>query len=330
MLRILRERKHILTMIHAVSSGMEEYMTYLLLVIGFILLIKGADFFVDGSSSIARILKIPSVVIGLTIVAMGTSAPEAAVSIKAGLSGANEIAIANVIGSNIFNLLIVVGLCAVLHAVTTDLDILKRDMPVNIGISVLLLIFLIDLKVARYEGIILLVLFVTYLFFIVRSGLKNRVEQEEGKQFSVPISLLFIALGLAAIIVGGDMVVDSASAIAKQFGLSQNLIGLTIVAVGTSLPELATSIVATRKGESGLALGNAVGSCIFNILFILGMSTVLSPISVTGESFVDAIVLIAVTLLLFITGKTGGKTSRMEGVVCVLAYAAYMAYAIMR
>lgn len=306
-------------------------MTYFLLILGFILLIKGADFFVEGSSSIARIMKIPSVIIGLTIVAMGTSAPEAAVSIKAGLSGANEIAIANVIGSNIFNLLVVVGICAIIYAVTSDKEILKRDMPVNIGVSILLVFFLFDLKLTRIEGIVLLVVFAAYLYFIVQSGLKNRTNQEdEAKPLSIPKSLIYIVLGLAAIIIGGDVVVDSASAIATQFGLSENLIGLTIVAIGTSLPELATSIVATRKGESGLALGNAVGSCIFNILFVLGISATLSPISVNMESFIDGSVLIGVSILLFIFGKTKGKTTRAEGVICVLLYAAYMVYAVMR
>lgn len=306
-------------------------MTYVLLILGFVLLIKGADFFVEGSSSIARLLKIPPVVIGLTIVAMGTSAPEAAVSITAGLSGNNDIAIANIIGSNIFNLLVVVGVCAIMCNVKTDKDILKRDFPVTIGISVLLLIFLIDLKISRIEGILLLLLFVLYLWVVVREGLKNRTEQaEEVKTISPAKSILFIICGLAAIVWGGDLVVDSASTIAANLGLSQNLIGLTIVAIGTSLPELVTSIVATRKGESGLALGNAVGSCIFNILFILGMSAVLSPLTAIRESLLDESVLIVVSILMFVFGKTNKKTTRAEGIVCVACYIGYMVYAVVR
>lgn len=306
-------------------------MMYVWLIVGFVLLIKGADFFVEGSSSVAKLLKIPSVIIGLTIVAMGTSAPEAAVSITAGLAGNNDIAIANIIGSNIFNLLVVVGVCAVMKGVVTDKDILKRDMPVNIGISALLLLLLIDLKITRIEGIILLILFVVYMIIVVGEGLKNRTtESEEVKALSPVLSIVFIIGGLAAVVFGGDLVVDNASLIAEEFGLSQNLIGLTIVAVGTSLPELVTSIVATKKGESGLALGNAVGSCIFNILFILGMSGTLSPMAATGESFVDICVLTVVTVMMLIFGKTKGKTSRVEGIICVLAYVGYMVYAVMR
>ena len=306
-------------------------MIYVWLVVGFVLLIKGADFLVEGSSAVAKLLKIPAVVIGLTIVAMGTSAPEAAVSITAGLAGNNDIAIGNIIGSNIFNLLVVVGVCAVMKGVATDKDILKRDMPVNIGISALLLLFLMDLKITRIEGIILLILFVVYMIIVVGEGVKNRTEQEEKvKSLSPLISIVYILGGLAAVVFGGNLVVDNASEIARNFGLSQNLIGLTIVAVGTSLPELVTSIVATRKGESGLALGNAVGSCIFNILFILGMSGTLSPMMATGESLVDICVLTVVTIMMFLFGKTKGMTSRVEGAICILVYVGYLTYAVMR
>ncbi len=304
--------------------------TYFLLIVGFVLLIKGADFFVDGSSSIARLLKIPSVVIGLTIVAMGTSAPEAAVSITAGLEGNNDIALSNIIGSNIFNLLIVVGLCAVMYAVPTDRDILKRDLPVNIGVTALLLICMIDLKINRIEGLILLIGMILYLVFLIRNAMKNRTEEESAKVLTPFQSILAVAGGLAAIVIGGKLVVNSSSEIATSFGLSQNLIGLTIVAIGTSLPELVTSIVASRKGESGLALGNAVGSCIFNILFILGMSAVLSPLTAQYESFIDCIILLVVTVIMLIFGKTHLKTSRLEGAVCVVLYIGYMAYIIMR
>lgn len=306
-------------------------MMYLMLAVGFILLIKGADFFVDGSSSIARLMKIPSVIIGLTIVAMGTSAPEAAVSITAGLAGNNDIAISNIIGSNIFNLLVVVGLCAVLRGVTTDKDILKRDLPVNIGISVLLLIFLLDLKITRIEAALLLVLFAAYMILVVEQALKNRTEAQEGENsLSLGVSLIYIAGGLAAIIAGGNLVVNNASKIAETFGLSQNLIGLTIVAVGTSLPELVTSVIAARKEECGLALGNAVGSCVFNILFILGISGVLSPMKTSRESLADICVLAGTAVLMMIFGRSSNKTSRIEGAVCLMIYAGYMVYAVVR
>lgn len=303
----------------------------ILLLIGFVALIKGADFFVEGASSFARIMRIPSVVIGLTIVAMGTSAPEASVSITASLSGNNDIAISNIIGSNIFNSLGVVGVCALLSVFYANTDILKRDLPVNLGITALLVIFLLDLKLGRIEGIILLVIMVVYISVMVYSALKNRTEsQDEIKVLCWPLSLLYIVGGLAVVIIGGNLVVDHASNIASALGLSQNFIGLTIVAVGTSLPELVTSITATRKNEPGLALGNAVGSNIFNIMFILGASSVLSPISILGESLIDAILLLIVSAILLIFAYTGKKFDKKEGVVCVGLYVIYTIYLLLR
>lgn len=317
-------------------------LVYVYLIAGFVLLIKGADFFVDGASAVARLLKVPSVVIGLTIVAMGTSAPEAAVSITAGIAGSNEIAISNVIGSNIFNLLMVIGVCAAIHAFATDMEILKRDMPVNIAATAVLLLFLFDGKLSRLEGILFLLALVVYLVIVVRAALKNRKKQsqepedsESGeKKLTIPMIILCILGGLLAIVWGGDLVVDNAQRIALSFGMSPMLVGLTIVAMGTSLPELVTSIVASRKGESGLALGNAVGSCLFNILFILGMSSVISPIVPTGssvmESITDTAILLGISILMLIFSATGKKVSRIEGVIYVCLYAAYMAFAILR
>ena len=245
-------------------------MEYLLLLIGFVLLIKGADFFVDGSSSLARIMKVPSVIIGLTIVAMGTSAPEASVSVNAALAGSNDIAISNVIGSNLFNGLVVVGVCAFMAGFKTNPEILKRDMPLNIIVTAILCIMLLDRHINHIEGIILLISMAVYIAVMVISALKNRETADECKILSLPKSLIFIIGGLIAVIFGGTLVVDNACLIAKDFGVSENFIGLTIIAIGTSLPELVTSITATRKGDSGLALGNAIGSNLFNILFILG------------------------------------------------------------
>lgn len=316
-----------------------KILTYIYLIIGFVLLIKGADFFVDGASAVARLLKIPSVVIGLTIVAMGTSAPEAAVSVTASMKGSNEIAISNVIGSNIFNLLVVIGVCAAIKAFATDMNILKRDMPVNIAATVLMLIFLLDGKIGRIEGIVLLVCLVVYLIVVVRSALKDRKAaadsgSEEEKKMPIPLIIVSILGGVIAIVWGGDLVVDNAQRIALSFGMSPMLVGLTIVAMGTSLPELVTSIVASRKGESGLALGNAVGSCLFNILFIIGMSATISPISPSGSSVVESItdtgILAGVTVLMLILSATGKKVSRIEGVIYVCLYFAYMAFAILR
>ena len=305
-------------------------MEYVLLLVGFVLLIKGADFFVEGSSSLARILRIPSVIIGLTIVAMGTSAPEASVSINAALAGSNDIAISNVVGSNIFNGRVVVGICAFLAAFQTNKDILKRDMPLNICVSAILCLMFLDGKLSRTEGILLLAGMVLYLCFMIRSALKNREPGTDIQTLSRPVSLLYIVGGLAAVIFGGDLVVDKACIIARSWGVSQNFIGLTIIAVGTSLPELVTSIVATRKGDSSLALGNAIGSNLFNILFILGMSSVISPLHVLDESVIDCLLLTVSAVILYLFARSKKKMTRLEGAICILLYISYTAYLLIR
>ena len=304
-------------------------MDYFLLFLGFIALVKGADFFVDGSSSIAKILKVPSVIIGLTIVAMGTSAPEASVSIFASLVGNNDIAISNVVGSNIFNSLIVVGLCATLLPFMTNPSILKRDLFVNIFASILLFIFILDLNLSRFEGLIFLGLMIGYLYLMIKEAKQNKVEDETEAMSSVK-SIIYVLVGLVIIIVGGNLVVTSASSIATNFGLSQNLIGLTIVAIGTSLPELVTSLVAVYKKDAGLALGNAIGSNIFNILFILGASSSLSVLSLSQESIIDAGFMIVVAFIMYFFGKSHKEFSRSEGLICVMLYLIYTAYLIMR
>ncbi len=304
-------------------------MEYVLLIVGFVLLIKGADFFVDGSAALAGYLKVPSVIIGLTIVAIGTSLPEAAVSISAGLAGSNEIAVSNIVGSNIFNTLVVVGASALIRPFTADSQIVKRDLPVNFIVTIVLYLFVLGGMLSRVEGLILLAGIITYITVMVRSALKNRVE-EEIEPVSLSKAALFIVLGLAAVVFGGDVVVDSATAIAKSLGLSETLIGLTIVAIGTSLPELVTSVVASRKGESGLALGNAIGSNIFNILFILGMSSTLMPIPVVSENIMDTLVLIGICVLIYAFARFGEKIGRSKGLIMIAIYIAYTAYIIMR
>lgn len=285
-------------------------MEYLLLLIGFVLLIKGADFFVDGSSSLARIMKVPSVIIGLTIVAMGTSAPEASVSVNAALAGSNDIAISNVIGSNLFNGLVVVGVCAFMAGFKTNPEILKRDMPLNIIVTAILCIMLLDRHINHIEGIILLIGMAVYIAVMVISALKNRETADECKILSLPKSLIFIIGGLIAVIFGGTLVVDNACLIAKDFGVSENFIGLTIIAIGTSLPELVTSITATRKGDSGLALGNAIGSNLFNILFILGMSATICRLNVLSESIIDCIILLVSAVILYVFARTKKTMNR--------------------
>ena len=305
-------------------------MEYILLIVGFVLLIKGADLFVDGASSVAAKLKVPSLIIGLTVVSIGTSLPEAAVSVSASLSGNNSISLGNVIGSNIFNLLMVVGVSSAILPIVTDRDMLKRDMPINIGITVLLGILLFDGNLSRLEALLLLLLLVAYMFLLIRSALKNRVEAEETKVLSWAKSIVFIVLGVAAIIGGGQLVVNSAKTIAMALGMSETLVGLTVVAIGTSLPELVTSVVAARKGDSGIAMGNVIGSNLFNILFILGMAGVIKPLTADAAFFIDTGILLGISALMLLFAFTKRKISRVEGITCVLIYVAYTAYIIMR
>ncbi len=299
----------------------------ILLLVGFVLLIKGADFFVDGSSSVAKLIGIPGFVIGLTVVAMGTSAPEAAVSITAGLSGSNEIAISNVVGSNIFNMLVVAGVCAIIKPYPIEKIMLKRDLPVNVVASaVLLALMALGMRLGLIDGILLLLGIVGYVAYVVWAAIKNRESGDDVKTMSPLLSVICIIGGLAAIIFGGDLVVDNAVAIAKFMGWSETFIGLTIIAIGTSLPELVTSIVAARKGESGLALGNVIGSNIFNILFILGLSSSISAIAVDMAAIINGVVLLVLTTLLYILCTLKKSMGRGAGITCVLLYAAYTAY----
>lgn len=309
---------------------LSTFAPYVLLVLGFLFLVKGADLFVDGSSSIAKHMKIPSVIVGLTIVAMGTSAPEASVSITAAISGNSDISLGNIVGSNIFNFLVVIGVSALIFPIISHKDIIKRDLWWNLGITSLLLLLILDRKIGRIDGAILLLGMALYLFVVIKNAVKNRTEESKEELISVPKSIIFMVIGLAAIICGGNFVVDNASIIAKSLGLSETLIGLTIVAIGTSLPELVTSVTAAKKKEAGIALGNAVGSNLFNILFILGASSVLTPINVAPELFIDTIILIAVGILIFIFSYTGRRTNRIEGLICTLLYVAYTAYIIIR
>lgn len=319
----------------------------LLLVVGFAALIKGADLFVDGSSALAGNFRIAKVIIGLTIVAMGTSAPELAVSTSAALQGSNEIALSNVVGSNIFNLLGVLGICAVIHPVPVDQVILKRDLPFSIVITVLLLLMIspralfngdfLQLEMneiaggmGRLTGVVLLVIFSFYNFYLIADSKKKAGGEEAAENVPIQKCAVFIIFGLIFIIGGGQAVVYGAKAVAQAFGMSETLIGLTIVAVGTSLPELVTSVVAARKGEAGLAVGNVVGSNIFNILFILGISSIIHPIGVNGASLYDMIILIGISILVFLFSMKGKVISRTEGIIMLLIYGADMAFAVMR
>ena len=305
-------------------------MEYILLLAGLFLLIKGADIFVDGAASVAAKFKVPSLIIGLTVVSFGTSAPEAAISISASLSGSNSISLGNVIGSNFFNLLMVIGITALVTPLKADDEVIRRDMPTVILATGGLAIIILDGIIMRYEAIILLAALVFYLFAVIKKALTSPTEDAERKHYSWFLSVLMVAGGLAAVVFGGDMVVDNAKIIAADFGMSETLIGLTVVALGTSLPELVTSLVAARKGEAGIAVGNAVGSCLFNILFILGITGTIKPIAVERELIADAALLVIATLVVYLFAAKGRRIGRIEGAICVVLYAIYTAFIIMR
>lgn len=311
----------------------------ILLIIGFVFLVKGADAFVEGSSSIAKHFRVPSLIIGMTIVAMGTSLPETAVSVTASVAGSNALAVSNAIGSNIFNLMVVIGICAAMTPVAVQMNTLKIDFPFSVICALLLLVLGWNrMTLTRVNGLILIVLFVFFILYMIQSARHsmNGTESEfateaaELKVMSVPKSLLFIVLGIAAITLGSDWVVDGATTIATAFGISENLIGLTIVAFGTSLPELMTSIVAARKNEVDMALGNAIGSNIFNILMVLGIASSLSPIAFIQDNIIDIFILMIFSLLVWIMAWTKRELSKKEGLLMILLYAGYVVYICMR
>lgn len=313
------------------------WIAFNILIVGFVLLIKGADYFVEGASDVASRLKVPSMIIGLTIVAMGTSLPECAVSVTASLSGNNALAVANAVGSNIFNLMVVCGACALFVPLAVQIDTLKKEFPFSIGCAVLLVAFgYFGMSLGHIDGIIMLVLFAFYLASMIMSARKARKEAQEAPEEelheNLPIwkCVLFIIGGAAAIKFGGDFVVEGASFVASKAGLSQNLIGLTIVALGTSLPELVTSIVAARKDEVDMAIGNVVGSNIFNILLVLGIAAAISPVAFIMENVIDIILLIAMSVVVWILAFTNREIRRTEGVGMLLIYATYLVYICMR
>lgn len=303
-----------------------------ILIVGFILLIKGADFFVDGSSSVAKRLKVPSMIIGLTIVAMGTSLPECAVSVTASMSNNNALAVSNVVGSNLFNLMVVCGVCTLFVPLAVSTDTLKKEFPFSIICAALLLVFGLDSMLGRVDSAVFIVLFAAYLGWMIYSALQARNKalsednDEEIKLLPVWQCIVYIVGGAAAIKFGGDFVVEGATAIATMLGLSQNLIGLTIVALGTSLPELVTSIVAARKNEIDMALGNVIGSNIFNILLVLGIAGVISPVAIIAENLIDTFILIAVSTLVWAFAWKKKELVKWQGIVMLAIYTAYLVY----
>ena len=320
---------------------MEIVLQIFLLAVGFTMLIKGADFFVDGSSGIASRFGIPQLVVGLTIVAMGTSAPEAAVSISAALKGNAGITIGNVLGSNILNIFIILGLTALLTKKTVPVasSTIKNEMPFMIVIMLILLwMGYAGNEIVRLEGAGLWIVFLLYLFYLfkmAKKGADKNSKDNEGesspregekKEKSMAMLVLFTAVGLALIVIGSSVTVDAATEIAKIIGLSERFIGLTIVALGTSLPELFTSVSAARKGKADIAIGNIVGSNVFNVLFVVGTSALITPVVFESKFIVDSIVAVAAGVLLWIFSFRGRSLNRAEGGLLLLGYLGYFIY----
>lgn len=302
----------------------------LLLVVGFVLLMKGADWFVEGASKIADKFGIPQLVIGLTIVAMGTSLPEAAVSISAAVKGSAGITIGNVVGSNILNVLIILGLTAVICAIPVKKSTVKYEIPFTIGITVVLAVLgLADNKISRWEGVILWALMIVYLLYLLKmakSGEGMDDVPEAGKKDTLLKMILMVVVGIVMIVGGSDVTVDAATALATVFHMDERLIGLTIIALGTSLPELVTSVTAAVKGKTDIAIGNIVGSNIFNILFVVGTTALITPVEYSANFMVDSIVVIAAVALLLVCVLPKRKLTRIGGALMLAGYAAYFVY----
>ena len=315
-----------------------SFLNVFLLVLGMVLLIKGADFFVDGSSRIAKAMKIPPLIIGLTLVSMGTSAPEASVSINGAITGLNDIAIGNVVGSNIFNTLFILGVSATIIPLFISKDMKRYDIPIMIAVYLVLLLFSFVISpfiIELFESILLIVLFVGYMaFLIVRAKktakLEPMQEEKEEKKRPLWLSIIFTVVGLAGVIFGGDLVVNNASVIAQALGMSESLVGLTIVAVGTSLPELVTSVVASIKKENDIAVGNVIGSNIFNVIFILGVSSTINNLTLTMDGMLDMLVMLGSGMIIFFISLFSKKMTRWQGIVTLLLYVGYLAYIIIR
>ena len=319
-------------------------MAYLLLIIGFLLLIKGADMFVDGASRLAKAFKIPPIIIGLTIVAFGTSTPEAAVSISASISGSSGISIGNAIGSNLVNISLILGLTAFITPLQVQKKTILKEIPLALLASIALLVLLLDVQLqglsnnalSRSDGIMLLLLFGVFLYYILEVALKNKnnqnylLEPVEVKGTKSK-NLLILVIGLIGLVGGGYLVVYYGKEIALSLGMSETLVGLTIVAIGTSLPELVTSITAALKKESEIALGNIIGSNIFNIMFILGASATINPLTLTQNLIFDIVLMISLTFIVLIFSYTHQrKINRLEGLILALVYIAYLIFIIIR
>ena len=318
---------------------MELFLIILLLGVGFVLLLKGADFFVDGSSALATNFNIPPIVIGLTIVAFGTSTPELVVSVLASVSGSPEIALGNVLGSNIANILLILGIAGIIYPLKTKKNTVWKEIPFSLLAAVVLIIVANDQildgsdnLLSRSEGIVLLLFFVIFLVYILGIAKGDTTKEPGIKELSGKKIILYLIIGLVALVIGGKLVVDNAIKIARTLAISEKVIGLTIVAVGTSLPELVTSAVAARKKMSDIAIGNIVGSNLFNIFFILGISMVIRPIPFSQTMNPDLMLLLFASFALFLVMFTGRRRvlDRWEAIVMLIVYLAYMVFIIVR
>ncbi len=307
---------------------MDIFIQILLLIVGFTMLVKGADWFVDGTSGIAERFGIPQLVIGLTIVAMGTSAPEAAVSITAGLKGNAGITIGNVVGSNILNILIILGITAVITRVAIQKSTLRYEIPYMIFITIVMIAMgMTGEQISFVEGIVLWILFIAYLIYLFIMAKQGKTEhEEEEKDESIWKLILFSIVGIVLIVWGSDVTVDSATSLARIFGLSERFIGLTVVALGTSLPELFTSVNAAIKGKADIAIGNIVGSNLFNILFVIGTTALITPVVFETKFVIDAIIAVAAGVLLWISVFRTKQLRRPWGIIMLVSYAAYFVY----
>ena len=306
---------------------LELLLQFVLLAVGFLMLVKGADVFVDGAAGIADKFGIPQLVIGLTIVAMGTSAPEAAVSITAALKENADITIGNIVGSNILNILIILGVTSVIVAVSVQKSTVRYEIPFMLAITVMLAIFgYTSGHITFWEGIIFWIAFTIYLAYLFIMAMNKKEEVEETKKRPVWMLLLFVVIGIVLVVWGSDVTVDAATMIARAAGLSQRFIGLTIVALGTSLPELVTSVSAARKGKADIAIGNIVGSNIFNILFVVGTTALITPVVFKPEFMIDTMISLAAGILLWLCVFRDRKLGRAGGIIMLLGYVAYFVY----
>lgn len=310
----------------------------ILLALGFIVLIKGADYFVDGASAVAGNFKVSKMLIGLTIVAFGTSAPEFAVSVKSLIAGNVDITLGNVIGSNILNILLILGVSALIHPLTVKNNTVKKELPITLLITTLLAVLLSDHlfdsnltnAFTRSDGVVLLLFFLVFIYYLISMMRKKIDDEKQENIMSLSKAILFTVGGIAAIVLGSNLVVDSASFLAKALGVSERMIGLTIVALGTSLPELVTSITATRKGEYDIAIGNVVGSNIFNIGIVIGLPvTIFGGMSGITFNYIDLIIMVMSALLLFMFSFNDYKITKKEGIIFLIVFIGYYSYVIL-